>query len=109
MRDKVKAIIAAAVEDGCTACVLGCFGCGAFKNPPELVAAMFREELALVPLQRVDFCIFDDHNVGHKHNPRGNFTPFKESFEDWMVADMSEKARKAYIKKDTDKIQKRLK
>ena len=34
-----------AMEHQVTAVVLGAFGCGAFRNPPELVARAFREVL----------------------------------------------------------------
>merc|ERR1712228_140650 len=78
-------------------------------NPPELVSRMFREAIEGAPLQKVDFCIFDDHNSGHCHNPRGNFIPFREMFEDWIIADLDIKPRKTYIKKQIKEIEKRLK
>lgn len=80
METKVKLIIEAAVRAGCDAVVLSAFGCGAFGNPPEVVAKMFHEELQRSHLRSVTFCIFDDHNAGDFHNPRGNFQPFLEVF-----------------------------
>eukprot|EP00969_Alexandrium_andersonii_P279454 12352493-Alexandrium_andersonii.AAC.1 len=32
------------------------------------------------PLQEVVFCIFEDHNAGKWHNPRGNMEPFRDVF-----------------------------
>ncbi|CAE7431198.1 Clec16a, partial [Symbiodinium pilosum] len=81
MREKVRAILGAAQKSGCRACVLSAFGCGAFGNPPEAVARLFKEELRTAKLHKVSFCIFNDHNAGRAHNPRGNYIPFKEVFE----------------------------
>jgi len=80
MESKIGAIVQAAVAAGCDAAILSAFGCGAFGNPPEAVAEMFRAQLERAPLRQVTFCIFDDHNAGHGHNPRGNFEPFKTVF-----------------------------
>lgn len=82
MRQKVRVILKGAEKAGCDACVLSAFGCGAFGNPPEEVARLFHEEIATVKLQKVCFCIFNDHNAGRAHNPRGNYLPFKKAFED---------------------------
>eukprot|EP00969_Alexandrium_andersonii_P062962 2773412-Alexandrium_andersonii.AAC.1 len=31
-------------------------------------------------LEEVAFCIFEDHNAGKWHNPRGNTEPFRDVF-----------------------------
>ncbi|CAJ1401923.1 unnamed protein product [Effrenium voratum] len=80
MRKKARAILGAATAAHCDAVVLSAFGCGAFGNPPEEVARVFQEELRTACLKKVSFCIFNDHNSGRRHNPRGNFIPFKEAF-----------------------------
>ena len=80
MRKKISAILHAATQAKCDAAVLSAFGCGAFANPPEVVAELFKEELVHWPLKKVFFCIFDDHNAGRGHNTRGNIGPFKEAF-----------------------------
>mmetsp|Transcript_13588 Transcript_13588/g.38648 ORF Transcript_13588/g.38648 Transcript_13588/m.38648 type:complete len:342 (+) Transcript_13588:230-1255(+) len=80
MKAKVALIVQAAVKSQCTVAVLSAFGCGAFGNPPDRVAWMFREALERAPLKEVVFCIFDDHNAGCHHNPRGNVEPFREVF-----------------------------
>ena len=45
MRDKIKAIFAVALKNDNDSLVLGALGCGAFSNPPEAVAQLFREQL----------------------------------------------------------------
>lgn len=82
MRVKIRFIIEAARRAGCDAVALSAFGCGAFGNPPERVAEMFREELIGHggTIRQVVFCILDDHNACQGHNPRGNFAPFLEAF-----------------------------
>ncbi|KAJ6612772.1 hypothetical protein B0H10DRAFT_2050976 [Mycena sp. CBHHK59/15] len=45
MREKIKCIFRAAVANECRRLVLGAFGCGAFGNPPEEVAELFRRVL----------------------------------------------------------------
>merc|ERR1719409_40962 len=80
METRIQVILDAAVEAGCNHVVLSAFGCGAFCNPPEAVAEMFRVALAKSKLTEAVFCIKDDHNSrGNKrHNPRGNYLPFRE-------------------------------
>ena len=80
MRTRIALILDAAVCAECNAVVLSAFGCGAFGNPPEIVAKLFRMELARSPLRLAVFCIRDDHNASHSHNPRGNVRPFEEVF-----------------------------
>ncbi|CAE8592877.1 unnamed protein product [Polarella glacialis] len=80
MKLKIALIIDAAVKAGCNAVVLSAFGCGAFGNPPEVVAGLFRDELQRSRICSVVFCIFDDHNAMHSHNPHGNIVPFREAF-----------------------------
>ena len=43
---RVRAVLHAARMEGCSALVLGAFGCGAFGNPPQDVAAVFARCLA---------------------------------------------------------------
>jgi uncharacterized protein (TIGR02452 family) len=67
------------------ALVLGAFGCGAFRNPPDYIAAFFREvfeeEEFAGRFRVVVFAIIDDHNSRHAHNPQGNVLPFQAVFE----------------------------
>jgi len=80
MQTKIRLIVAAMGKLECTAAVLSAFGCGAFRNPPEVVAQMFSEALAESHVQEVVFCIFDDHNSKLPHNPAGNLYPFRRQF-----------------------------
>lgn len=80
MMTKIAVILSAAAHARCNVVVLSAFGCGAFGNPPGAVAEMFYEGLRRSPIQEALFCIFDDHNAGHAHNPQGNFVPFQEVF-----------------------------
>lgn len=80
MRAKAAAILQAAASVNCSRVVLSAFGCGAFGNPPEVVAKIFKQELQLSPIPGAVFCIFDDHNAYRAHNPIGNFQPFREVF-----------------------------
>ena len=85
MRDKIRVLFRAASEAACDVCVLSAFGCGAFGNPPEEVARLFREEMRDVAVECVVFCVVDDHNARRRHNPRGNFKVFEEIFAGWGV------------------------
>ena len=80
MQLKIFSIVEAAVQAGCDATVLSAFGCGAFGNPPHIIAQIFKRALELSPIQKVFFCIMEDHNAGGYHNARGNFKPFQEVF-----------------------------
>lgn len=42
-KSRIKNILEAALDSGAEVLVLGAFGCGAFKNPPEIVAKAFHE------------------------------------------------------------------
>ena len=44
-KSRIKNIFEVALENGITTLILGAFGCGAFKNPPELVASAFYETI----------------------------------------------------------------
>ena len=44
-KSRIREICHVAMEHQVTTVVLGAFGCGAFRNPPELVARAFREVL----------------------------------------------------------------
>ena len=80
MKAKAGAVLQAAVRAECDVVVLSAFGCGAFCNPPHIVAGIFYEAIQVCPIQMAVFGIFDDHNARRSQNPRGNFEPFKEIF-----------------------------
>ena len=65
--------------------VLGAFGCGAYGNPPEDIATLFKEVLNepnyCDKFKKIVFAVLDDGNSNREHNPRGNYLPFKEIIE----------------------------
>jgi uncharacterized protein (TIGR02452 family) len=83
MVTQIDLIIEAAQRCECQALLLSAFGCGSFGNPPETVAKLFKSALSRCGgrFEKVVFCILNDHNSGHSHNPRGNFQPFAETFQ----------------------------
>lgn len=84
MRQRILAVLGTAVQHGHDAIVLSAFGCGAFGNPPRHVAQLFRETIKQhgfhYQFRFIYFAIFDDHNSHKKHNPDGNFQPFRDVF-----------------------------
>ncbi len=75
-RQKIRAILRTAMENGNDSVVLGAGGCGAFRNDPRVISDLFREELNrfefLNRFERVAFAIIDDHNV-----PPGRLSNFQ--------------------------------
>lgn len=45
LKNKIRAILNTAILNGTDILLLGAFGCGAFRNPPQLVADIFSEIL----------------------------------------------------------------
>ena len=86
MKEKIELILQVAASKRCNAVVLSAFGCGAFGNPPEQVARMFKEVLGgsgnenelRFHVREFVFCILEDHNSNRHHNPKGNLQPFME-------------------------------
>ncbi len=82
---KIRAILRIAAHHAHVDLVLGAFGCGAFRNPPNHMAKLFREtledeEFAGV-FRTVTFAIIDDHNARRPGSRGGNFAPFEREFE----------------------------
>ncbi|OMJ82936.1 hypothetical protein SteCoe_16270 [Stentor coeruleus] len=81
MRYKIRVILTVAAKFNHNCLVLSALGCGAYKNPPELVAEIFKEQIESPSFagcfQHIVFSIFNDHN-----SPSGgNFLPFARVFE----------------------------
>ena len=83
MRKKIENIFAIAYYNQHDSLVLSALGCGAFKNPPEHVAKIFRSVIEQYAgfFRLIVFAIIDDHNTGLNLNPKGNFLPFQREFE----------------------------
>jgi hypothetical protein len=73
-RKRIAAQLDTLLEHGVRYAVLGAFGCGAFMNPPEIVAQIYREEIGkrIKDLDLVAFAIYDTGSG------RGNLLPFRE-------------------------------
>ncbi|KAN0096728.1 DUF2263 domain containing protein [Hyaloscypha variabilis] len=77
---KVRHILQVAREKGVTHLVLGALGCGAYHNPPEQVARIFRREIlggrgrrGVEGIEEICFAIFDEGT---------NLRVFREAFRD---------------------------
>lgn len=83
-RCKMRTILRLGLKHGNDSLVLGAFGCGAFRNPPEQIASLFKEVINEPEFKnkyrRIIFAIIDDFNAYQSHNPYGNFKPFKDIF-----------------------------
>jgi uncharacterized protein (TIGR02452 family) len=82
---KVRHILQVAKEKGVTHLVLGALGCGAYRNPPEEVARIFRREIlggrgrrGVEGIEEISFAIFDEGT---------NLRIFREAFQDVAVTD----------------------
>ena len=74
MNMRIQKILQAAKKEGVEVLILGAFGCGAFNNPPETVARLFKENLKLYHFETVEFAVYDRGKVG------GNLDVFKRVF-----------------------------
>jgi uncharacterized protein (TIGR02452 family) len=84
-QDKIRTILRIAGKYRHDTLVLGAFGCGAFANPPnhmaELFKAVFSEPEFKTKFRLAVFAITSDHNSKKSHNPHGNVLPFLEVFD----------------------------
>ena len=79
---KMRTIFRIGLYQGHDALVLGAFGCGAFKNPPSLIAELFKKVMDSPEFRnkyrKIVFAVFDDHNS--LTNGVSNYDAFKEVF-----------------------------
>lgn len=84
VKNKMRTIFRIGLKHSHDSLVLGALGCGAFANPPQHIARLFHEVMNEAEFANkyklIVFAILDDHNSHREHNPKGNFTPFKEEF-----------------------------
>ena len=82
--NKIRTMFRIARRHNHDSIVLGAWGCGAFKNPPEQIAKLFHQVLEEEEFRNQFTCevfaILENHHTGESHNPRGNFLPFSEEF-----------------------------
>lgn len=83
-KEKIRTILRIAGKHKHDSLVLSAFGCGAFANPPNHIAVLFKEVFSENEFNNrfkvVVFSIIDDHNSRRQHNPDGNIIPFVEIF-----------------------------
>ncbi|CAF1213086.1 unnamed protein product [Rotaria magnacalcarata] len=83
MRKKLENLLSIAHYYQHDCLILSALGCGAFRNPPDHVAKLFRSVIEQYAgfFQTIIFAIIDDHNSGQRHNPEGNFKSFKDELD----------------------------
>ena len=81
-KEKIRRMLLISLENGHNSIVLSAFGCGAFGNPPNHIAILFREVIEEFDgyFDVIAFAIFNDHNSGKDHNKKGNVQPFADAF-----------------------------
>ena len=91
MRKKIENIFAIAHHQNHDCLVLSALGCGAFRNPPQHVAALFKSVIIQYAgyFRSIHFAIIDDHNTGNRLNPQGNFLPFQKELDALTVHSQS--------------------
>ena len=76
---KIRAILRIAYNNGQHRLVLGAFGCGAFHNPPNQIARLFKQVLSESEFnglfRNICFAIIEDHNSGNQ-----NYSAFSSEF-----------------------------
>lgn len=78
-KSKIRTMLRIGLIHKHDAIVLGAWGCGAFRNPPDHMAEIFhaviREEEFADKFRVIRFAVIEDHNSG-----RGNYSPFAKEF-----------------------------
>jgi uncharacterized protein (TIGR02452 family) len=86
-KEKIRTILRITGKYKHECLVLGAFGCGAFENPPNHMAELFKEVFLekefINKFKIIVFSIFEDHNSNKRHNPNGNVLPFLEVFNEF--------------------------
>ncbi|MBI9093505.1 MAG: TIGR02452 family protein [Sphaerochaeta sp.] len=88
-KEKIRTIFKVAIQHNHQTLILSAMGCGAFCNPPNQIARLFREVLLEKPYRtafsKIIFAIKDDHNTHKWYNPEGNYAPFAREFKDGLL------------------------
>ena len=79
LRKRIGRIFAVAINSGADALILGAFGCGAFRNPPKLVAEIFEEYTSKYKgcFDVIEFAVY------HREHEKGNYEAFVKAMEKW--------------------------
>jgi uncharacterized protein (TIGR02452 family) len=82
--EKMRIMFRIGIQNGHMCLILSAFGCGAFRNPPEIIANLFSQVLKEDEFKgcfdQIVFAIIEDHNTGKVHNSGGNVGPFCKEF-----------------------------
>lgn len=81
-RKKIAAQLETLIANQQRHVVLSAFGCGAFLNPPEIIARLYREELT-IRAKHFDVVVFAVYYAGY--GPRINFDVFDKEFREHPV------------------------
>lgn len=75
LHSRIQKIFAIAAKQGAEVLILGAFGCGAFRNPPQVVAKVFSDVQAdyLNTFDVIEYAVF------HTDREKENFIAFKET------------------------------
>lgn len=78
LEKRIRRIFEAALCQGAEVLVLGAFGCGAFRNPPDLVASVFRRVVEGYGghFETIEFAVF------HMGSETANYNAFRGAFAD---------------------------
>ena len=77
LRRRIRRIFEIAAAEGNNVLILGAFGCGAFRNPPEVVAEVFREvqEEYKKAFEVIEYAVY------HTNREIRNYKVFKEKLD----------------------------
>ena len=78
---RARNILRVCAFSGADILVTGAFGCGAFHNPPEVVAEAWREALS-VYREKFELVVFAVYCAG---NETGNYAAFRKVFRDMLI------------------------
>lgn len=69
MSQKINAIFQIAIQHGHDSLVLGALGCGAYKNPPHIIAEIFKEALKVWHpyFKRIGFAVLANNQQGQQN------------------------------------------
>ena len=73
LASRIEKILQSAKNENVDVLILGAFGCGAFGNPPELVAKIFKEKLEKYSFDTVEFAVYCSTD-----SPNNNYHIFKQ-------------------------------
>ena len=76
MYNRLKKIIQVAKKENVEVLILGAYGCGAFHNPPEIIASLFKELLNEYHFDTVEFAVYCNND-----DKFSNYNVFKNILE----------------------------